>query len=210
MNYRLKKIRRKIYYYGAYVFSKLVLMVPYKFSIGFLSSFFGQLAYYTAIDGARNAKANLRKCFPEKSDKDIKKTVKKIFCLEAKNFFEIANFPRMDPEFIKSIAFVENFDTIQESIKKGKRVLFASAQTGNWKITATIMARMGIQVNVVAKKIYIDGLNDMLVEYRESKNIKVILRESRDSGIKLLRALKKRRDYSNAYRSRCRCSWCFC
>jgi KDO2-lipid IV(A) lauroyltransferase len=191
MNDRLKKIRRRIYYYGAYAFSKLVLIMPYKFSVGFLSSFLGNIAYYIAIDSARSAKKNLKKCFPEKSDEDIKRTVKKIFCLEAKNFFEIVNFPRMDYEFIKSIAFVENFDTIQESIKKGKGVLFASAHTGNWEITATIMAQMGIPVNVVAKKIYIDGLNDMLLKYRESKNIKVILRESLDSGIKLLRALKK-------------------
>jgi KDO2-lipid IV(A) lauroyltransferase len=188
---RFKKIRRKIYYYGTYVFSKLVLMVPYKFSVSFLSSFFGNIAYYVAIDGTRRAKKNLKKCSPEKSDKDIKRTVKKIFCLEAKNFFEIVNFPRMDSEFIKSIAFVENFDSIKESVKRGKGILFASDHIGNWEITATIMDQMGVSVNVVAKKIYIDGFNDMLVKYRKSKNIKVILREASDSGIKLLRALKK-------------------
>jgi KDO2-lipid IV(A) lauroyltransferase len=187
----LKKIRRKIYYYSAYVFSRLVLILPYKFSVGFLSFLFGNISYYVAMAGARNARKNLKKCFPEKSDKDIKIIVKKIFCLEAKNFFELVNFPRMDSNFIKSIAFVEKIDTIQESFKKGKGILFTGAHTGNWEITGAIMAEMGIPVNVVAKKIYIDGLNDMLVGYRRSKNVKVILRESSDSGIKLLRALKK-------------------
>jgi KDO2-lipid IV(A) lauroyltransferase len=186
-----KKIRRKFYYYGTCIFSRLVLVLPYKFSVGFLSSFFGNVAYYVASAGAKSAKKNLNKCFPEKSDKDIKRTVKKIFCLEAKNFFELANFPRMNSEFIKSIAFVEKIDIIQESIKRGKGVLFAGTHTGNWEITAAIMVEMGIPVNVVAKKIYIDGLNDMLVGYRKSKNVKVILREASDSGIKLLRALKR-------------------
>ncbi|MDR3306823.1 MAG: lysophospholipid acyltransferase family protein [Endomicrobium sp.] len=187
----LKKIRRRIYYYGAYVFSKLILMLPYKFSVGFLSSLLGKIAYYVAIAGARSARENLKKCFPEKSDQDIKRIVKKIFCFEAKNFFELANFPRMRSKLIRNIAFVENLDRIQESMKRGKGILFASAHTGNWEITAAIMAEMGIPVNVVAKKIYIDGLNDMLVGYRKSKNIKVILREAPDSGIKLLRALKR-------------------
>jgi KDO2-lipid IV(A) lauroyltransferase len=186
-----KKIRRKFYYWGAYIFSRLVLVLPYKFSVGFLSSFFGNVAYYVAIAGAKSAKENLKKCFPEKSDKDINRIVKKIFCLEAKNFFELANFPRMNSKFIKSIAFVEKIDVIQESIKRGKGILFASAHTGNWEIAAAIMTEMGIPVNVVAKKIYIDGLNDMLVGYRKSKNVKVILRETSDSGIKLLRALKR-------------------
>jgi hypothetical protein len=56
------------------------------------------------------------------------------------------------------------------------------------EITVAIIAEMGISVNVVAKKIYIDGLNDIFVEYRKSKNIKVILKEYPDSRIELLRA----------------------
>jgi KDO2-lipid IV(A) lauroyltransferase len=187
----LKKIRRKIYYYGAYFFSRLVLILPYKFSGGFLSSLFGNISYYVAIAGVRSSRKNLKKCFPQNSDKDINITVKKVFCLESKNFFELINFPRMNSNFIKSIAFVEKIDTIQESFKKGKGILFASAHTGNWEIAAAAMAERGIPLNVIAKKIYIDGLNNMLVGYRNSKNVKVILRESSDSGIKLLRALKR-------------------
>ncbi|MDR1122766.1 MAG: lysophospholipid acyltransferase family protein [Endomicrobium sp.] len=186
-----KKVRRRIYYYGAYVFSKLVLILPYKFSVGFLSFFFGNIAYYIVKEGVKNAKKNLKKCFPEKSNEDIKRMVKKIFFLEAMNFFELTNFPRMNSRFMRNIAHVEKFDRIQKSLRSGKGILFASAHTGNWEITAAIMAEMGIPVNVVVKKIYIDGLNNMLVGYRKSKNIKVILRGASDSGIKLLRALKR-------------------
>ncbi|MDR3196180.1 MAG: hypothetical protein LBT58_05340 [Endomicrobium sp.] len=131
----LKKIRRRIYYYGAYAFSKLILTSPYKFSVGFLSSLLGKIAYYVAIAGDRSARENLKKCFPEKSDEDIKRIVKRIFCLEAKNFFELANFPRMGSKLIRNAAFVENLNRIRESMKRGKGILFASAHTGNWEIT---------------------------------------------------------------------------
>jgi len=48
-----------------------------------------------------------------------------------------------------------------------------------------------VPVNVVAKKIYIKELNDMLVNYRIGKNVNVILRDAPDTAKKLLKALKK-------------------
>jgi KDO2-lipid IV(A) lauroyltransferase len=185
------KIRRKIYYYGAFIFSKFVLIVPYKFSVGFLSIFFGKVAYYIARDGANIAVKNLKKCFPEKSEKEIIKIAKELFCNEVKNFFEFVNFPRMNSAFINSISSIENSHLIKKSMEKGKGILFVSAHTGNWEITAAAVSNFGVPVNVVAKRIYIDELNDMLVKYRTGKNINVILREESDTGRKLLRALKK-------------------
>jgi KDO2-lipid IV(A) lauroyltransferase len=87
-----KKVRRRIYYYGAYIFSKLVLILPYKFSVGFLSSLFGSIAYYVAIEGARSARKNLKKCFPEKSNEDIERMVKKYFLLKLEIFLSLQIF----------------------------------------------------------------------------------------------------------------------
>ncbi|MDR3253548.1 MAG: lysophospholipid acyltransferase family protein [Endomicrobium sp.] len=185
------KIRRKIYYYCAFIFSKIVLVLPYKFSVGALSAFFGRIAYYVARDSADIAIKNLKKCFSEKSEKEIIKITKEIFCNETKNFFELANFPRMNSTFIKNISSIENSYLIQESINKGRGILFVSAHTGNWEITAAAVADFGVPVNVVAKKIYIDELNNMLIGYRTSKNVNVILRDLPDTGRKLLKALKK-------------------
>ncbi|MDR1418102.1 MAG: lysophospholipid acyltransferase family protein [Endomicrobium sp.] len=185
------KIKRRFYYYGAFVFSKVVLFIPYKFSVGFLSKFFGILAYIVAIDGKNIAKKNIKHCFPQKTDIEIRKMIIKIFTNEAKNFFELAYFPKMDSKFLRDISTVENVDIIRTSLAKGRGILFLSAHTGNWEIGAASIASLGISLNVVAKKIYIDKLNDMLVKYRTIKNVKVILRDRSDTGIKLLRALKK-------------------
>jgi KDO2-lipid IV(A) lauroyltransferase len=185
------RIRRRFYYYGAFVFSKIVLGLPYKFSVGPLSAFFGRVVYCVARDATNIAKRNLKKCFPEISEKEIIRITKEMFCNEVKNFFELANFPRMNSAFMKDISYVENADLIKESLKKGRGILFVSAHTGNWEITAATVASMGVRVNVVAKKIYIDELNDMLVGYRTSKNVNVILRDARDTGRKLLRALRR-------------------
>ncbi|MDR2708979.1 MAG: hypothetical protein LBC07_03285, partial [Elusimicrobiota bacterium] len=186
----IKKIRRRFYYYGAWVISKLVLLIPYKFAVGPLSVFFGCIAPYLTRDAADIAKRNLKLAFPNADDKWIKKVVKNIFINQTRNFFELANFPKLNKRFLAKISEIENVDLILESVKKGNGTLFVSAHTGNWEITAAAVAKLGVKVNVVAKKIYIDGLNDMLVNYREQKGVNVILRDTKDSAKKLLKALK--------------------
>ncbi|MDR1523507.1 MAG: lysophospholipid acyltransferase family protein [Endomicrobium sp.] len=185
------KIRRRCYYYGALIFSKAVLFIPYKLSVGYFSKFFGVLAYLVAIDGKNIAKKNIKRCFPQKTDSEIRKLIIEIFINEAKNFFELAYFPKMDSKFLNSISTVENVDLLKKSLKKGNGVLLVSAHAGNWEIAAASISALGSPLNVVAKKIYIDELNDMLVHYRAKKKVKVILKERSDTGIKLLRALKR-------------------
>ena len=185
------KIRRRFYYYGALIFSKIVLSIPYKLSVGYFSKFFGVLAYIVAIDGRNIARRNIKLCFPKKTNSEIRRMIIEIFSNEAKNFFELAYFPKMDSKFLNSISTVENVDLLKKSLKKGKGVLLVSAHVGNWEIAAASLAALGSPLNVVAKKIYIDELNDMLVNYRAIKNVKVILKERSDTGIKLLRSLKR-------------------
>ncbi|MDR1942334.1 MAG: lysophospholipid acyltransferase family protein [Endomicrobium sp.] len=187
----IKKIRRKIYYFAAFLTAKAVLFIPYRFSVSALGSFFGMLAYYFSVSASIRARRNLKRCFPEKSKSEIRAIAKRVFINQGKNFFELANFPKMDSSFIKSISGIENVHLIKEAVKKGKGILFVSAHTGNWEITAAAVADLGIPLNVVAKKIYINELNDMLVDYRNSKNVNVILKDAPDTAKKLLRALKK-------------------
>ncbi|MDR0822915.1 MAG: lysophospholipid acyltransferase family protein [Endomicrobium sp.] len=186
----MSHFRRRVYYIGALFFSKLVLLIPYKLIVHCGSKFAGWLAYFVTRDSADIAKRQLKECFPDKSADEIEKIVRKIFVNEAKNFFELANFPKLKGSFFDEISSVENINLINEGLKKGKGVLIASAHTGNWEITAAAVARCGVPVNVVAKKIYIEGLNNMLVHYRLSKNVKVILKDAPDTARKLLKALK--------------------
>ncbi|MDR0486568.1 MAG: hypothetical protein LBH29_07615, partial [Elusimicrobiota bacterium] len=186
----ITKARRTIYYLGALFFSKALLLAPYKASIKYLSRFFGFAAYYLTRDSSDISKSNLRLCFPQKTEKEIETITRNVFINETKNFLELANFPRMDNAFFEQIASIENASLIEESFKKGRGILFASAHFGNWEITAASVAKLGIPVNVVAKRIYIEGLNRMLVNYRLSKNVKVILKDEPDTARKLLKCLK--------------------
>ncbi|MBQ3834572.1 MAG: lysophospholipid acyltransferase family protein [Elusimicrobia bacterium] len=187
----MKKYIRKCYFYAAWLFSKLVLILPYKFSVKVLAVCIGKLAYYLIADARNKAKKHLTMCFPEKSKKEIADIVKTIFVYEAKNFFEMLNFPKMSNKFFDSIAFFEDSqkDIYNRMLARKKGLLVLSAHCGNWEILAAGVAKH-FPVNVIAKKIYIDELNDMLVKYRNIMNVKVILRNELSSARKMIKALR--------------------
>lgn len=187
----MKKYIRKCYYYAAYLFSKLVLFLPYKFSVVFLADVLGWLAYYVVSDARKKARKHLTMCFPEKSLKEINKIIKTVFKYEAKNFFELLNFPKMSDEFFDSIAFMEKSqqEIFKKLLERKKGILALSGHCGNWEMLAAGVAKH-FPLNVIARKIYIEELNDMLVKYRNMKNVKVILRSEKSSARKMIKALK--------------------
>ena len=187
----MKKYIRKCYFYVAWLFSKLVLILPYKFSVGLLSNCIGWLAYYVVADARKKARKHLTMCFPQKSSKEINKIIKTIFKYEAKNFFEMLNFPKMNNEFLDSIAKLEQnqMDIFNKLLERKKGLLILGGHIGNWELIAAGIAR-NYNLNVIAKKIYIEELNNMLVKYRNMKNVKVILRSESSSARKMLKALR--------------------
>ncbi len=187
----MKKYIRKCYFYAAWLFSKIVLILPYKFTVGFLSNFLGGLAYYVVADARNKARTHLTMCFPEKSQKEITKIIKTVFKYEAKNFFELLNFPKMSDKFFDSVAIMEQEqkDIFNRLLERKKGILALSGHIGNWEMLAAGVAKH-YPLNVIARKIYIEELNNMLVSYRNMKKVKVILRSELSSARKMLKALR--------------------
>ncbi len=187
----MKKFRRKCYFYAAWLFSKLVLILPYSFSVKFLAPCIGKVAYYVIFDARNKAKKHLTMCFPEKSEKEVSEIIKTVFVYEAKNFFEMLNFPKMSERFFNSVACMDDAqkDIYNRMLAKKKGLLVLSGHCGNWEMLAAGVAKH-FPVNVIAKKIYIDELNDMLVNYRNMMKEKVILRSELSSARKMIKALR--------------------
>jgi len=187
----MKKYIRKCYYYGAYIFSKTIVLLPYNFAVNKLAKFLGTLVYYIVKDARLKARKHLTMCLPDKTKEEIEKIVKTIFQYETKNFVELLYFPKMNDKFFDSVASMtkEQKEIFNKLLERKKGVLALSAHFGNWEILAAGVAKV-FPVNVIAKKIYIDELNDMLVKYRNSKNVKVILRSETSSARKMIKALR--------------------
>ena len=187
----MKRIIRYFYYLAALFFFKVIQLLPYRSAVA-LGGWLGSVAY-TALSDARNiTERNLARAFPEKSDEEIRRIARRVFINQGKNAFELFSFPKLSKEKILELVKIDNVADLRGPIEAGKGIIMPSAHCGNWEILGASFASLGLPVNVVARRIYIDQLNKMLVGFRESKGEKVILRSGRDAARMMLKALKNR------------------
>ena len=66
----------------------------------------------------------------------------------------------------------------------------ASAHCASWELLGAALSARGFTINVIAKRVYIERLNQMLLDLRSSKGLKIIFRSDSDSAKKMLKALR--------------------
>jgi KDO2-lipid IV(A) lauroyltransferase len=128
------------------------------------------------------------------SDKDLKKIGRKVFVNLAFTVTEMLKMNVRSIKFVSEKVLIRDEDrkTVLEERKRGHGVIFASAHIGNWEALAAYLgyAFAGDQpMVVIAKRIYYEGYNKMLVELRERLSVKTIYRD--ESFMQVARHLKK-------------------
>ncbi len=97
--------------------------------------------------------ANLKKAFPEKTEKEIKKLALKNYLSIAITFLEIMAFQNISKEEIFSLVKVNNLDLAKRKIAENKGVILLTAHIANWELGALIMGlSLDAQINVLVKK----------------------------------------------------------
>jgi KDO2-lipid IV(A) lauroyltransferase len=185
----VKKTIRRIYYLLALFFAKMVLLLPYRAAVS-LGGMLGSLAYLVIADARRIMHENLKKAFPEKSPEEIASIARQVLVNQGKNAFELFSFPKLKKADIEHLVIIENKEGFAKAFEGKKGVLILGAHCGNWEILAAALALEGFPINVIAKRIYIEGLNRMLVGFRTQKGVNVILRSEKDSARQMLRSLR--------------------
>lgn len=97
--------------------------------------------------------SNLKKAFPDKSEKEISQIAYKNYISVGITFMEIMAFQRMTKEEILGLATVNNLELAQEKIRNGKGVILLTAHISNWELGALFMGLvLDKQINVLVKK----------------------------------------------------------
>jgi KDO2-lipid IV(A) lauroyltransferase len=185
----VKKIIRKLYYILIMFFFKSVRLLPFRAAVR-LGGFLGGLCYHLIGKARGVTEDNLRKAFPEKSEDEIRGIAKEVFVNQGKNAFEVFYYPSLSPERLKELVAVENEEGYSKAFAMGKGVLMASAHCANWEFLGAGLSQRGFVINVIAKRVYIDALNELLLKLRSSKGLKIIFRSDSDSAKKMLKALR--------------------
>jgi KDO2-lipid IV(A) lauroyltransferase len=116
------------------------------------------------LSDAKNiTEKNLARAFPDKTDEEIRRIARLVFINQGKNAFELFSFPKLTKAKILGLVKIENEAELRRPIESGKGIIMPSAHCGNWEIMGASFASLGLPVNVVARRIYIDQLNNRKV-----------------------------------------------
>jgi Kdo2-lipid IVA lauroyltransferase/acyltransferase len=155
-----------------------------------IGAFFGLLSFCFSPGLKKVALKNLSKAFPEYSQEKINQIARQCFINQGRNLFELFKFGSLDESQISSLISFPDRKNLDEALKRGKGVLYVTAHFGNWELMGAGLSLMGYPINVIARRIYLEHLNNLLVKLRNKVGMKVILRSDESSARDILKALK--------------------
>ena len=186
----LQKIKNDVVYLVAFIGLYLFRRIPLSIGIS-IGGFLGGVAYYLLVRERKRALAHLAIAFSsEKPLSERKRIAKKSFQNLGKNLVELINFQKIRNEF-DSYIIGEGFSYLDQLLARGKGVLVVTGHLGNWELLACYLAHKGYPLNVVAREVYDERLNRLLLQFREQESIRVILRDSPTASRQILQVLKK-------------------
>ncbi|MBU1100639.1 MAG: lysophospholipid acyltransferase family protein [Bacteroidetes bacterium] len=152
--------------------SKLFNFYSYKYP-GYI---LGNAFYYIIPIRKKVVLKNIKKAFPEYSEKRIKSIARKTYIHFATLFFEIFGMSSFKRERIKEYV---SFDDLQKFVnrrKEGKAVILLTAHFGNWELGAVSMGiQLDEEIKVLAKPQRNELVSSWLDRNRETFGNKVVL-----------------------------------
>jgi len=127
----------------------------------------GTLMYHVISVRRVVALENLRRAFPEKSEREVQVIAKGAFRNFAIAMVELLWFPRLTRERIEKLVRFKNLDLMMDAHKKGKGVIMMSGHFGNWELIALSAAlQSNLPLTIIVKTQHNRLIDGLLNRYR--------------------------------------------
>ena len=107
----------------------------------------------------------------------------------ARVFCEIAKFDTIAERLDDYVRF-DDTAILEDLVRTGRGAVVVTGHIGNWEMLAAYFAHRGIEISAVARRIYDERLNALLVDFRARNGVGTILREDKGSARQIIAALK--------------------
>ena len=169
---------------------RLFLFLPYQTGFSFGGTL-GKLTFRLLPKEKKRTLAHLRLAFQgEKSEKEIWEVGQKVFEHYGKTLAELALLDKLIPRFDEFVT-TSGYEHLDNGLRAGKGIIITTAHFGNWEIMGGYSATKGYPLTVIARKIYFEKYNQLLVSTRAKMKVETIYRD--DSIRLMLGVLKKNR-----------------
>lgn len=184
------KFYRYILYWLLIAMRALIHLVPYK--IGFrMAGSLGESVFHLLKKEKKKTLSHLRMAFDqEKTEQEITKIGENVFQHYGQTLFELAMLDKIIPRF-DDFVYATGYENFDKGLQAGKGVICTIAHFGNWEIMGGYTAMKGYPCVVIARKIYYEKYDKLLVEIRNRMKVETIYRT--DSARVMLKVLKNNR-----------------
>lgn len=143
-----------------------------------LFSAFGAVSANLFKESMNRAVHNLGIAFPRAPAPVRKGMARAMFKEIGKNCFDFIKLSGSSDERIRS--FVDRIDGLEyfdEAVRRGRGVLSVTGHIGCWELMAACMRAHGYPVTVVARKLWLEKLNEKIIEMRRSVGVRTLDRD---------------------------------
>jgi Kdo2-lipid IVA lauroyltransferase/acyltransferase len=185
------RVRRTVLYSGLILLRLFVLCLPRPVYLA-LGRWVGRFVYCVLFHEREKTEKHLQIAFgTEKGAREISRIGQGVFENLGQNLAEWISFSKFNAQNIDSIVEVHGLEKIREVLKQGRGGVMLASHFGNWELIGpTVLMKMPeVDGTVIARRIYYDRYNHLLVRMRRSKRLSVLYRD--DSPRKMLQVLKR-------------------
>ena len=181
------KSYRLFFYYALVCLIGLFNLFPYRLAVR-IGGLLGLVAFYLVPKERKKTIDNLRIAFgSEKTERELYLIARQVFenygFIAAETNLVHKIIPHID-EWIK----IDGRELIDEALKKRNGIAGVVAHFDNWEFLAGYLATIGYPVTVIARKIYYEKYNDLVMEVRRKLKVRTIYRD--ESPRKMLQVLR--------------------
>jgi KDO2-lipid IV(A) lauroyltransferase len=150
----------------------------------------GRLAATVVRRERRRALESLSIAFPDSSPAERSRIADAMFAHLGTSLLEIAWMPNLDAESLPGTTSFEGLENLQAAVDGGKGVVLFTGHCGNWEWMAAAIGILGFSMNVIAREIYDERLNDFIVASRARHRVTTSGRGSGSSAREMLQTLR--------------------
>jgi KDO2-lipid IV(A) lauroyltransferase len=158
--------------------SFIISAIPVRIGLA-LGKFFGILSFYILKRERNKALENLDIAFGDSKTRAEKRNIaRKAFENLGKSVVEILSIPKFTWQSFKRYVYSGNIDMLKGFLRDGKPVIILSAHFGNWEFLAHYLAISGMPMNVIARRVRMEGLEAFLIRIRKQNSVNILYRDS--------------------------------
>lgn len=166
--------------YGAFrVAMTLIHIFPYRVFLFFVRRL-SSLAYRILKDSRDAALESLLIAFPEKTKEEREYIAKESFKNVATTFAEFAYSSVWKNNKIERFIKIENLDTFNELLSRGKGLVVITGHIGNWEFMANIISVMGYNPAFIVRALDNQKLDNYIEHWRTKRGGSIINRNGDD------------------------------